>query len=306
MKILNFGSCNIDYVYSLDHIVAPGETETTHKLQTFPGGKGLNQSVALAKAGAEVYHAGCIGNDGDMLLDVLRESGVDVSYIKTADVKNGHAIIQVSNEGANSIFLYPGSNEMISTEFIDEVLANFAEGDIILLQNEINSVDYIIEKAYQKGMCIVFNPSPYNEKISSIDLNMISYLILNEVEAKDISGCEEPKESLVYFKKNYPMLKVMLTLGENGCVYMDKDNEVYQSAFSVDVVDTTAAGDTFTGYFVSEISRGTDYKGVLEISSVASAIAVSRDGAAPSIPHREEVIASVGKFNVKKKTTELS
>lgn len=306
MKILNFGSCNIDYVYSLDHIVAPGETETTHKLQTFPGGKGLNQSVALAKAGAEVYHAGCIGNDGELLLDVLKESGVDVSYIKTVDVKNGHAIIQVSNEGANSIFLYPGSNEMISTEFIDEVLANFAEGDIILLQNEINSVDYIIEKAYQKGMCIVFNPSPYNEKISSIDLNMISYLILNEVEAKDISGCEEPKESLVYFKKNYPMLKVMLTLGENGCVYMDKDNEVYQSAFSVDVVDTTAAGDTFTGYFVSEISRGTDYKGVLEISSVASAIAVSRDGAAPSIPHREEVIASVGKFNVKKKTTELS
>lgn len=306
MKILNFGSCNIDYVYSLDHIVAPGETETTHKLQTFPGGKGLNQSVALAKAGAEVYYAGCIGNDGELLLDVLKESGVDVSYIKTVDVKNGHAIIQVSNEGANSIFLYPGSNEMISTEFIDEVLANFAEGDIILLQNEINSVDYIIEKAYQKGMCIVFNPSPYNEKISSIDLNMISYLILNEVEAKDISGCEEPKESLVYFKKNYPMLKVMLTLGENGCVYMDKDNEVYQSAFSVDVVDTTAAGDTFTGYFVSEISRGTDYKGVLEISSVASAIAVSRDGAAPSIPHREEVIASVGKFNVKKKTTEPS
>ncbi len=302
MKILNFGSCNIDYVYSLDHIVAPGETETTHKLQTFPGGKGLNQSVALAKAGAEVYHAGCIGNDGEMLLDVLKESGVDVSYIKTADVKNGHAIIQVSNEGANSIFLYPGSNEMISTEFIDEVLSGFEEGDIILLQNEINNVDYIVEKAYQKGMCIIFNPSPFNEKISGIDLNMISYIILNEVEAKDISGCAEPKESLVYFKKNYPSLKVMLTLGENGCVYMDEKNEIYQSAFCVDVVDTTAAGDTFTGYFVDGISRGAGYAEILNIASVASAIAVSKDGAAPSIPQRAEVIASLGKFKVKKKT----
>ena len=102
MKILNFGSCNIDYVYSLDHIVKIGETQTTHRLETFPGGKGLNQSVALAKAGAKVYHAGCVGKDGEMLADTLAKNGVDISYLQTVDAKNGHAVIQVSDKGENS------------------------------------------------------------------------------------------------------------------------------------------------------------------------------------------------------------
>ena len=171
MKILNFGSCNIDYVYSLDHIVKIGETETTHKLETFPGGKGLNQSIAVAKAGAQIYHAGCVGIDGKILIEILQENGVDISYLKTVNTKNGHAVIQVSSKGENSIFIYPGSNEMITEEYIDFVLDNFDAGDVILLQNEINNVNYIVEKAYQKKMCIIFNPSPFNEKINEIDIN---------------------------------------------------------------------------------------------------------------------------------------
>lgn len=304
MKILNFGSCNIDFVYSLDHIVAPGETETTHKLQTFPGGKGLNQSVALSRAGAEVYHAGCLGSDGDMLLEVLKEAGVDVSYIKTVDAKNGHAVIQVSKEGANSIFLYPGSNEMITPALIDEVLADFAKEDILLLQNEISNCEYIVNKAYEKGMQIVFNPSPFNADIAKIDLNKITYLILNEVEAMGFSKSDKPEESLVYFERNYPSLKIMLTLGENGCVYKDSGCEVHQEAFLVEAVDTTAAGDTFTGYFVSGISVGADIAQVLKIASAASAIAVSRDGAAPSIPERDEVMSALDEFKIKRTSGE--
>lgn len=150
MKILNFGSCNIDFVYNLDHIVAIGETETSNSMQVFPGGKGLNQSVALAKAGMEVYHAGCIGTDGEMLTAVLESNGVDISNIKKVDEKTGHAIIQVSNKGDNSIFLYSGSNAKITEEFVDEVLDKFQKGDMLLLQNEINKIDYIIEKAYKK------------------------------------------------------------------------------------------------------------------------------------------------------------
>ena len=122
MKILNFGSCNIDYVYSMDHIVRVGETQSTYQLEIFPGGKGLNQSIAIARAGASVYHAGCIGSDGEMLTELLTKSGVNVSYVRTVDAKNGHAIIQVSAKGENSIFLYGGSNEMISESFIDFVL----------------------------------------------------------------------------------------------------------------------------------------------------------------------------------------
>jgi len=293
MKILNFGSCNIDYVYSLDHIVGIGETETTYKLETFPGGKGLNQSIAVAKAGVKICHAGCVGCDSEILTNILTENDVDISYISKTDEKNGHAIIQVSSEGENSIFLYPGSNEMITKEYIDLVLENFDKDDIILLQNEISNVDYIVEKAYQKQMCIILNPSPFNKKLDKIDFNKLTYIILNEVEAKAISGCDIPEESLIYIKNQYPNLKVMLTLGSNGCIYTDSICEFYQPSFKVDTVDTTAAGDTFTGYFIAELSRGTDYQKILKIASAASAIAVSRKGAAPSIPDRCEVLSSL-------------
>ena len=168
MKILNFGSCNIDYVYSLDHIVRVGETENSDKMEIFAGGKGLNQSIAIARAGEKVCHAGCVGEDGDMLIELMRDSGVDTSCIKTVDSKNGHAIIQVSCAGENSIFLYPGSNAMVTREYIDAVLDGFSKGDLVLLQNEISNVDYIIRRAYEKKMQVMLNPSPFNEKLKEI------------------------------------------------------------------------------------------------------------------------------------------
>lgn len=198
MKILNFGSCNIDYVYSLQHIVKIGETETTHTLETFPGGKGFNQSIAVSRAWAKIYHTGCVDNDSKMLTDILQKNGVDISYLKLIDTKNGHAVIQVNSKGENSIFLYPGSNEMITKKYVDTVLDKFNAGDIIILQNKINNVDYIAEKAYQKGMCIVLNPSPFNEKIHTINFNMLSYIVISEVELSEISESAEPEESLVF------------------------------------------------------------------------------------------------------------
>lgn len=291
LKILNFGSCNIDYVYSLDHIVEKGETETSSKLDIFPGGKGLNQSVAAAKAGAEIYHAGCVGKGGEELINILKENGVDVSYIRMIDEKNGHAIIQLGANGENSIFIYPGSNEKITAEYIDFVLENFKEGDILLLQNEINNIDYIVEQAHKKNMIIILNPSPFNEKLKTINFENLAYIILNEVEAKAISGENDIQKSVQYIKKKYSDLKIVLTLGSDGCIYFDKENELHQPAFSVKVQDTTAAGDTFTGYFAAELLKGTDYENILKIASAASAIAVSRKGAAPSIPCRHEVLS---------------
>ena len=293
MKILNFGSCNIDYVYSLDHIVGVGETETTYMLETFPGGKGLNQSIAVAKAGGEIFHAGCVGCDSDILTEILLKNSVNISYLSRTDEKNGHAIIQVSDKGENSIFLYPGSNEMITKDYIDIVLKDFGQGDIILLQNEISNVDYIVERAYQKQMCIILNPSPFNEKLNKIDFNMLTYIILNEVEAKAIAGCDIPEENLTCIKNKYKNLKVVLTLGSNGCIYSDSLCEFYQPAFKVNAVDTTAAGDTFTGYFIAGLSSGSNYQTILIMASAASAIAVSRKGAAPTIPDKNEVLSSL-------------
>ena len=280
----------------MDHIVRVGETETSAKMDVFPGGKGLNQSIVIVRAGEHVYHAGCVGIDGDMLTELLGANGVDVSYIQRVEEKNGHAIIQVTAKGENSIFIFSGSNSMVSKFFIDRVLEDFGEGDFILLQNEISNVQYIIQKAYQKQMQIVFNPSPFNEKISSVDLNMISYLMLNEVEAKEISSCDQPEESLLFFKRSYPHLKVILTLGEDGCIYMDAEQEIRQPAFCVDVVDTTAAGDTFTGYFVSQIAKQAEIAMALRIATAASAIAVSRNGAAPSIPDMADVLNIIEKL----------
>lgn len=289
MKVINFGSCNIDYVYLLDHIVVPGETENVDGINVFPGGKGLNQSIALARAGVDVYHAGCIGEDGEMLLETLSKSGVKTSLVRRVEGKNGQAIIQVNKHGENCILVYAGSNGKIDKEYVDSTLEKFSKGDLLLLQNEISNVHYIIQKAHEKGMCIVFNPSPFNDKIKDIDYNMLSYIIVNEVEAKCISGKENYKETIEFFKKEYPNLKVMLTLGKDGCVYFDKDTQVHHPIFDVEVVDTTAAGDTFTGYFIAGIAQNESMQRTLKLASCASALAVSRQGASPSIPQRDEV-----------------
>ncbi|MBQ7302191.1 MAG: ribokinase [Clostridia bacterium] len=290
MKILNIGSCNIDHVYSLDHIVKSGETEATNRFDTFAGGKGLNQSIAAARAGAQVYHAGCIGCDGTFLEELMRKSGVDTSLVKRVDAPNGHAVIQVSSHGENAIFLFAGSNDMLDRAYIDGVLARFGAGDLLLLQNEVNDIAYIVEKAHERAIPIMLNPSPYNEKIKAVDFAKLSYLILNEVEAADITGLQDPAACLDYFKERYPQLKVMLTLGKNGCMFADGAHIWRQPIYPVPVVDTTAAGDTFTGYFLAGIANGCAPQEILQTASLAAAIAVSRKGAAPSIPTRDELV----------------
>ncbi|MBR2044312.1 MAG: helix-turn-helix domain-containing protein [Clostridia bacterium] len=297
MKILNFGSCNIDYVYSLDHIVVPGETLSSNSLELFPGGKGLNQSIAAARAGASVFHAGCIGADGEMLRTVLNDSGVDTSFLYSIDCKNGHAIIQVSTRGENSIFLYPGSNALISREIIDKVFESFCSEDIVLLQNETSNVPYIIDKAYEKGMKIAFNPAPFSEALKSIDFNKLTYLILNETEAMGFTGCVEVEESIAYINSRYKNLTVILTLGKDGCVYIKNSLVKRQPAYNVKVKDTTAAGDAFIGYFLAGVCKNQKCEKILKTASAASAITVSKMGAAPSIPCIEEVEESLPLMN---------
>ena len=298
MKVLNFGSCNIDFVYSTPHIVRAGETLLASRLDQFAGGKGLNQSVAIARAGADVYHAGCIGTDGGMLRELLRESGANVTYLRTVDCKCGHAIIQLSPEGENSIVIYAGANAMVTQEYIDEVLSHFSACDMLVLQNEISNVDYLVRRAYERGMKIMLNPSPFNESLLGIDYSMLTYLILNETEASEITGKDDVDGIISFFREKYPSLKVIFTIGSRGCIYFDSDTAERQSAFIVEVKDTTAAGDTFTGYFVASIARGEPVAKALRIASAAAAISVSRSGAAPSIPTRHEVMSAIGSMKL--------
>ena len=289
MKILNLGSLNLDYVYQVDHMVQPGETLSSLDMQIFCGGKGLNQSLALAKAGAEVYHGGLIGEEGSILRATLQEAGVDCQFVRTIEGSTGHAIIQVDRNGQNCILLYGGTNRMLTSAYIDEVLDAFEPGDILLLQNEVNRLDEIVEKAYNKGMKIVLNPSPFDDAVKSVDLSKISLFLMNEVEGNQITGEIDPAQILEVMKRDYPQAEVVLTMGAEGAWYQNGDDLLQQAVYQVEVVDTTAAGDTFTGYFLATQAEGMDVAASLDMAAKASSIAVTRAGAAPSIPYRNEL-----------------
>ena len=295
MKILSFGSLNIDYVYSVPHFVKKGETLSAKELNVYTGGKGLNQSIALARAGVETYQAGAIGTDGMFLLEQLKEAGVKTDLVKILDdVRTGNAIIQNDDEGDNCIVLFGGANQAITKEQVDEVFKDFTNEDYLLIQNEINELSYIVEKAKEEGMKIILNPSPMNEKIMKLPLDQIDYFILNEIEAMQILEMDKPEEidgkyiaSLLH--ERFKDATIVLTLGSEGSVCISDDEYVEQSIYKVKAIDTTAAGDTYTGYFIAGILNGKTIKESMDIASKASAIAVTRQGAAPSIPYLEEV-----------------
>ncbi len=291
MRILNFGSCNIDHVYSVDHFVRPGETITAERMNTFPGGKGLNQSIAIARSGSAVYHAGCIGHDGDIARAALEGAGVDTRYLKEGDSPTGHAIIEVDKNGENSIIIYGGANRQITREYIDEVLSDFDSDTVLVLQNEINSLFYLIDRAYERGMKIVLNPSPFEPRLLEIDTAKLFMLILNETEAFSFSGTDSVSDACEFFLNRKSRLKVIMTLGADGCIYIDPESRemIEQSAYQVDVKDTTSAGDTFSGYFVSAFARGESIKDALKLASVAASLATSKEGASTSIPTEAEV-----------------
>ncbi len=292
MKFLNFGSLNLDFVYDVEHFVRPGETISSAALNTFSGGKGLNQSVALSRAGAQTYHGGCIGKDGQILLDGLRAAGADVSFVRVLkSCRTGHAIIQVDPSGQNCILLFGGANQAVTDVQIEETLSRFGAGDFLLLQNEINGLEQLMEKTAEKGIRIAFNPSPIDGKISQLPLEKVEFFLLNEIEGAALGGGNRPEEILEGLKKRYPKAKIVLTLGKEGALYFDGEKTFFQPIFPVKVMDTTAAGDTFTGYFLEAVSRGLPGDVCLKRAAAASAIAVSRKGASPSIPDGAEVDA---------------
>lgn len=291
MRILNFGSLNIDHVYSVSHIVRPGETISSAGLALYYGGKGLNQSIAAAKAGAKAFHAGRIGHDGEGLLRECAGYGVDTTFIQRGPEDNGHTFIQVDENGQNSIVLFGGSNRAIGREHMDWVLEQFQAGDMLILQNEINGVDYLISRAAELGIDILLNPSPCGPELLEYRLELARWLVLNEVEGEQLTGAREPEAILSRLEERYPRAGFVLTLGEQGAWCRDKVLSIFQPCFRVEPVDTTAAGDTFLGYFAAGIAEGLDMRLIMERAAAAAAIAITRRGAAPSIPERAEVEA---------------
>ena len=294
-KFLNFGSLNIDYTYRVAHFVGAGETLAASEVQTFCGGKGLNQSIALAKAGANVFHAGSIGADGTFLLDALKKAGVNTELVTVLhDEKTGHAIIQNTADGENCILLYGGANRRITKEQIGPALERFGPGDLLVLQNEINNIPYLIRSAKQKGMRIAFTPAPMQTDVLTYPLEETDYILLNETEAKALAATESDCAATAIdlaekLREKYPTVRFVLTLGSAGALYFHKQEQIFQSAFPAKAVDTTAAGDTFAGFFLQSIAAGQTIKQALAIAAKAAAVCVTRKGASPSIPTREEL-----------------
>ena len=289
MKIYNLGSLNIDYVYSVEHFVNAGETLASGNMQIFPGGKGLNQSIALSRAGSKVIHGAILGSDGEFLKQIMFDSDVDTSHIKSVKNPSGHAIIQVDKSGQNSILLYGGTNREIDREYIEHFLSCANENDILVLQNEISNLSVAFEIAIEHKMQIAFNPSPFDETIHNLPLQYVKWWFCNETEGEALFGSSNPEEIAESFIQKYPDSNLILTLGEKGCIFKNADTFIRQPIYETEVIDTTAAGDTFTGYFISAISQGKSIDCALKLASKASSVTVSRKGAAVSIPYNNEI-----------------
>lgn len=289
MPIYNFGSLNLDHVYSVDHFVRPGETISSKSYNLCYGGKGLNQSIAAARAGADVQHAGIYGVGGEVLLEYLQKSGVCTDYLCKAEKQQGHTVIQVSESGENCIILCPGSNFEITKDYINQVLDRIPKPDYLLVQNEVSEVSYMVHEAAKRGFQVVLNASPFDESLLKINFHDVTWLIINELEGAQLTGSEAPEDILFFLKSHYPKLGIVLTLGSAGCICTLGNERVEHGIFHVPVVDTTGAGDTFAGYFIAALSDGQSLTGAVSLAAAASALAVTKAGAAPSIPLMKDV-----------------
>ena len=289
-RILNFGALNIDHVYQVDHISRPGETLVGSNYARFAGGKGANQSVAIARAGGSVAHVGKVGTEGQWMVRNMQSDGVDVSRIVISDRPGGHAIIQVDRKGENSIVVYGGTNREISEAEIREAFAHALESDLILVQNEINNIPLIMEQASRRSLPVYFNAAPMLSEVRSYPLEFVHTFFINETEGEALTGTSKEERIIEEMLALYPRAHVILTLGTRGVIYSDSQKLVRRDVErKVKVVDTTGAGDTFVGYYMAAIGGGEDVEEALQAAGVAAAYCVTQSGANDSIPSASDL-----------------
>ncbi|HBL40390.1 MAG TPA: ribokinase [Ruminococcaceae bacterium] len=290
-KILSFGSLNFDYVYQTEHFVQPKETLSALSYQRGFGGKGLNQSTAMKKAGLEVFHAGRIGADGQPFVDYLSELGIRTDFLVRDETGvTGHAMIEVCG-GENRILIHGGANRKIDEIQIDRTLSAFGAGDWLVIQNEISSVPYLIRAAKKAGLKVFFNVAPVAEEVLAYPLNEADVLCVNEIEGQFLAETEESDARIIAERlhKKYPAPEILLTAGVEGSYCINGYGSFFEPACSVKAVDTTAAGDTYSGFYLAEKIRSNDAQKAMHYAAKAAAITVQRVGASQSIPTADEI-----------------
>ena len=290
-RIITLGSLNLDFTYQLPKPLEVGETLSSLSYRCGVGGKGANQSIAAARAGAEVYHAGRIGSDGTLLRRTLADSGVRLDFLEEVETPTGHAVVLINDAGDNSIVLFGGANRTIDETFIDRVVAAACPGDILLLQNEVSDIGYAMKAGKKAQMRIAFNFAPFDPELApKLPLSLCDYLFLNRIEAGGIAGKSEVEEILETLARRFPETELVLTLGPEGAIALTPAGERFHAdSPRVKVVETTAAGDTFIGYYLAAVLDGFDTGRALERACRAAALCCSRAGAAESIPTRADL-----------------
>ncbi|WP_025733754.1 ribokinase [Carnimonas nigrificans] len=295
--IYNFGSINIDNVYRVPHLVAPGETLASLSYSQILGGKGSNQSLAIARAGAEVSHIGAIAQGDSWIGELLEASGVNTDHLALLDdVASGHTFIQVDNNAENCIVLYPGANHAVPSRVIDEALGSAKAGDWLLAQNECGDLSALLDKALDKGLKVALNPAPMNDAIAALPLNRLSVLCVNRGEAVALLSAlnatpdaDTNDALLAALMARFPEPEIILTLGSDGVLYGHGNCHIEQAIFKVNARDTTGAGDTFVGYYLAAREAGLDAAAALTRARAASALCVQKEGASSSIPKYNDV-----------------
>lgn len=288
-KLVNLGSLCIDHVYQVPSVAGVGETVASFSHVVFPGGKGLNQSLAAAYARAAVHHVGCIGDDGAMLIEVLDAANVNVTGVVRRGADSGHAVIQVNSAGENAIVIAGGANRRIEDADVERAFALLGAGDWLLIQNEINDIERVLSQAATEGIALAFNVAPVDGRESGYELTGVRLLLVNEIEAASLAGVADPAQALDRLALRLPETDIVLTLGSAGLLFKSSTGKGKLGAYSVDVVDETAAGDAFIGYLMAELLAGQTLESGLEHASAAGALAVTVPGAANSIPKRRAV-----------------
>ena len=283
MTIYNLGSINADHVYRVPHLPGPGETLAAVSLQTGLGGKGANMSVAAARAGSHVAHIGAIGSDGIWARNRLLEYGVATRHIHEQSMPTGHAIINVDDTGENAITLFAGANQAISQNAVAAVLSSGNAGDIFVTQNETNAQLTGAKLGSKLGFRVCYAAAPFDANAVENVLPYLDFLILNAVEAEQLEQALNTKIEALDIED------IIITLGSNGARWIGKETDQHFDAIKVDPVDTTGAGDTFTGYVLAGLDRGLTMGQSITLAMRAAALMVTRMGTADVIPDLKEV-----------------
>lgn len=282
-RVWCLGSINADHIYRLPRLPGPGETLPASGYRRMLGGKGANQSIAAARAGAEVRHLGAVGPDGAWMLTALADCGVDIRHVVRADGASGHALVMVDDAGENAIVLHPGTNRALDLPTVTAALSGLAPGDWLLLQNETNLQAEAARLAREAGAQVVYSAAPFQVEAVVGVLPFVTLLVLNAVEAAQLEAALGPVD----------VPHVLVTRGAEGAVWTDRESgeTVSVPAHAVAVRDTTGAGDCFSGYVGAVLAMGGSVDAALRLANAAAALQVTRDGASGAIPTLPEVRA---------------